>query len=75
MEFVIKHADLKDKSPKKQKSPKKPFDLLEVFLNYHVIGNFHGWSYQFLQVTLYEHAPAGKNSSSNDVIIRGEKSI
>lgn len=55
MRFAIKHidyVDLKDKSTKKQKSLTRPFDLLEVFLNYHVIGKFHGWSYDFHEVTL-----------------------
>lgn len=63
MRFVIDYVDYvaaKDESTKKQRPAAKPFDLLEVFLNYHVIGKFHGRAYEFLWVTLYEHAPAKK---------------
>lgn len=62
MRFVIEYVDSvapKDKSTTKKKLP-RPFDLLEIFLNYHVIGKFHGWSYEVLLVTLHEHAPVKK---------------
>lgn len=55
MRFHIEYLDAKNKETNRES-----ISLLNSFLNFHLIGKFHGWSYECLFITFISNAPPSK---------------
>ena len=60
MRFHIEYLDAKTKATNRES-----IALLNSFLNFHLIGKFHGWSYECLFIKLISNAPPKKKWKVN----------